>query len=305
VCIRGGGIDKELSTVSKQPVENKVITEALKYKTDTGHKHKKADITDFPSELPASDVYDWAKQPDKPAYSWSEIGNKPSTFPPSSHNHSYLPLSGGTVNGMVCHEQGMTVHTTHNTNSSEYAAGYRFGKIADIKIQASYIGSATIIMDFRWSFKKHPMRLYILFDHGALNSDVGLLWFKVIDYFYADAGLTQYNLYHNKIIPVCLLGENEKAICLKKTGTNLWSLYMTTGYQWANILIDNLFLQTDVGNAPVAITWYNSAFNINANDFVESNTCKIIYTGEKNPTHEKGIASGYFNPGVAKGDEYY
>ena len=37
------------------------------------HKSK---ISDFPSSLPASDVYDWAKQPTKPSYSFSEINGK-------------------------------------------------------------------------------------------------------------------------------------------------------------------------------------------------------------------------------------
>lgn len=55
----------------------------------------KSKITDFPSSLPASDVYAWAKASSKPSYSWSEIGSKPSTFTPSSHNHSYLTLYGG------------------------------------------------------------------------------------------------------------------------------------------------------------------------------------------------------------------
>lgn len=59
------------------------------------HTHKKSDITDFPTSLPASDVYGWAKASTKPSYSWSEIGSKPSTFTPSSHNHSYLTLYGG------------------------------------------------------------------------------------------------------------------------------------------------------------------------------------------------------------------
>lgn len=52
----------------------------------------KSKIIDFPSSLPASDVYAWAKASSKPSYSWSEIGSKPSTFTPSSHNHSYLTL---------------------------------------------------------------------------------------------------------------------------------------------------------------------------------------------------------------------
>lgn len=54
----------------------------------------KSKITDFPSSLPASDVYAWAKASSKPSYSWGEITGKPSTFTPSSHNHSYLTLYG-------------------------------------------------------------------------------------------------------------------------------------------------------------------------------------------------------------------
>lgn len=59
--------------------------------TPSSHTHTKSQITDFPSSMPASDVYAWAKAPNKPSYSWSEITSKPSTFTPSSHTH---PLSG-------------------------------------------------------------------------------------------------------------------------------------------------------------------------------------------------------------------
>ena len=52
-------------------------------------------VSGRPSSLPASDVPAWAKASTKPSYSWSEIGSKPSTFTPSSHNHSYLTLYGG------------------------------------------------------------------------------------------------------------------------------------------------------------------------------------------------------------------
>ncbi len=31
--------------------------------------------------------------------SWAGVNNKPSTYPPSSHNHNYLPLTGGTITG--------------------------------------------------------------------------------------------------------------------------------------------------------------------------------------------------------------
>ena len=50
----------------------------------------KSKITDFPSSLPASDVYAWAKASSKPSYSWGEITGKPSTYTPSSHNHTVI-----------------------------------------------------------------------------------------------------------------------------------------------------------------------------------------------------------------------
>lgn len=44
-------------------------------------------IKNKPTAMPASDVLAWAKAANKPAYSWSEITSKPSTFVPSAHNH--------------------------------------------------------------------------------------------------------------------------------------------------------------------------------------------------------------------------
>ena len=58
------------------------------------HKHVKADITDFPTSMPASDVAAWAKAASKPSYAWSEITGKPSTFAPSSHTHTSVIDSG-------------------------------------------------------------------------------------------------------------------------------------------------------------------------------------------------------------------
>ncbi|MCH1943028.1 hypothetical protein [[Clostridium] innocuum] len=46
------------------------------------HNHSRSDITDFPTSLPASDVYDWAKAVVKPIYEYGEItGNPPFSNP--------------------------------------------------------------------------------------------------------------------------------------------------------------------------------------------------------------------------------
>lgn len=47
-------IDSELSDISENPVENKVIKKALDDKAENNHNHTKSDITDFPTSLPAN-----------------------------------------------------------------------------------------------------------------------------------------------------------------------------------------------------------------------------------------------------------
>lgn len=54
------------------------ITPAAIGAAASSHTHTKSQITDFPSSMPASDVYAWAKASTKPSYSWSEISGKPS-----------------------------------------------------------------------------------------------------------------------------------------------------------------------------------------------------------------------------------
>lgn len=75
-----------------KPSEVRTLIEAA----PSSHTHTKSQITDFPSSMPASDVYAWAKASSKPSYSWSEITGKPSTFAPSSHTHTTIQ---GTYTG--------------------------------------------------------------------------------------------------------------------------------------------------------------------------------------------------------------
>lgn len=49
------------------------IKEALAGKAPLSHTHTKNQITDFPTSMPASDVYAWAKASSKPSYGISEI----------------------------------------------------------------------------------------------------------------------------------------------------------------------------------------------------------------------------------------
>lgn len=38
------------------------------------HTHSRNEIEDFPDSMPASDVYDWAKESEKPSYTYDEVG---------------------------------------------------------------------------------------------------------------------------------------------------------------------------------------------------------------------------------------
>ena len=67
-------VDASFVANSTNPVQSKVVKSALDGKSNTGHKHVKADITDFPTSMPASDVSAWAKAATKPSYSKAEVG---------------------------------------------------------------------------------------------------------------------------------------------------------------------------------------------------------------------------------------
>ena len=92
----------------------------------------KSKITDFPSSLPASDVYAWAKASSKPSYSWSEITSKPSTFTPASHTHNYAGSSsaGGSANSAVKLDTsaGSATQPVYFSGGKPVACSYTLGK---------------------------------------------------------------------------------------------------------------------------------------------------------------------------------
>lgn len=107
---------KRVYTTADKPTAGEIGAAA------SSHTHTKAQITDFPTSMPASDVYVWAKAPIKPSYSkgevglgnvdntadsaksvkyatsagsagavaWANVSGKPTTFAPSAHNHNDL-----------------------------------------------------------------------------------------------------------------------------------------------------------------------------------------------------------------------
>ena len=95
ISLNGGSTEgTNLFTYDGSKPKTLNITPAIIGAAYSSHTHTKSQISDFPSSMPASDVYAWAKASSKPSYSWGEITDKPSSFTPSSHTHSQYYDSG-------------------------------------------------------------------------------------------------------------------------------------------------------------------------------------------------------------------
>nr|DAG24774.1 MAG TPA: structural protein [Caudoviricetes sp.] len=135
--------------------------------TPSSHTHTKSQITDFPSSLPASDVYAWAKAKSKPAYSKSEVGlgnvdntadsaksvkyatsagsanavawgnvsGKPSTYPPASHTHNY---AGSSSAGGPATSASSLVHGAIQCGDNKNTTGYRLMATVSLNAWSNY-----------------------------------------------------------------------------------------------------------------------------------------------------------------------
>ena len=112
---------------TKFPVSWGEVTDKPTTFPPSSHTHTKSQITDFPTSMPASDVYSWAKQAQKPAYSWSEISSKP-TFATVATSGKYSDLSG-TPNLATVATSG-----SYNdlTNKPTFATVATSGKYSDL-----------------------------------------------------------------------------------------------------------------------------------------------------------------------------
>ena len=110
-------------------IQDEVIANAtaIEGKAPVQHTHTKSQITDFPTSLPASDVSAWAKAPNKPTYTASEVGAAP-----TSHTHTKsqitdlvdytLPKATKTTLGGVKVGDGLSI-TTDGTLSANAVSG--------------------------------------------------------------------------------------------------------------------------------------------------------------------------------------
>ena len=156
-----------------------IKTKAQDFFAAKNHKHEKADITDFPTSMPASDVYPWAKAATKPSYTKAEIGlgkvdntadadktvkrattagtadsansvtwenvkNKPTAFPVEAHTHDDRYYTEAEVDGKLnekLHEASYQGDLNDLTTTGLY---HLYGTNTNVPAN----GNATVYVDF-------------------------------------------------------------------------------------------------------------------------------------------------------------
>lgn len=120
------------------------------------HTHLVADITDFPTSLPASDVHDWAKAETKPVYTYEEVGALSSS--------THIP---STLEEMTDDQNHRTVSDIEKetwNNKSEFSGSYNdLTDVPEIKqltddLKAKYDNAATLATTNKNTLDTHAIQ---------------------------------------------------------------------------------------------------------------------------------------------------
>ncbi len=150
-------------------------------KAEKAHKHSKADVTDFPASMPASDVSAWAKAPTKPTYTaaevgaaekshrhaWGEVTGKPTTYPPEAHTHPYAgsQSAGGAA-----------------TSAAKLATARKITLAGAVNGSAAFDGSADVTITVEGDsaaagfLAAHPVGFYATCKAGVDPNGIGGTW---------------------------------------------------------------------------------------------------------------------------------
>ena len=127
-------VDASFIADSTNPVQSKVVKSALDGKSNTGHKHVKADITDFPTSMPASDVPAWAKAATKPSYNKSEVGlSNVDNTADSAKSVKYATSAGSATTAGTADALKVTSLTTQNLDDTKTVGLYYGGGSNSVK----------------------------------------------------------------------------------------------------------------------------------------------------------------------------
>ena len=147
--------------------------------TPSSHKHTKSEITDFPTSMPASDVYAWAKAQTKPSYSKSEVGlgNVDNTAD-KNKSVSYANSAGTTPNVSATTADTTTEsfrHVWFSDSSAETKRAYHDSLKYDPKsntMTTNIEGNATTASSVNWSGVKNAPTSFTPTAHSHGISDI-------------------------------------------------------------------------------------------------------------------------------------
>lgn len=132
---------------SLSAAQGKALKTLVDGKAPISHTHTKSQITDFPTSMPASDVYAWAKAATKPSYTKAEVGlgNVDNTAD-KNKSVNYATTAGSADNGVAA----------SSVDSSGYPGYIRFNNGIQICWGETNSGSANGSFFFPQSFLKAP-----------------------------------------------------------------------------------------------------------------------------------------------------
>lgn len=140
---------------SLSAAQGKALKTLVDGKAPTVHTHTKSQITDFPTSMPASDVYAWAKAVTKPSYTKAEVGLGNVDNTADKDKSVKYAETAGTAEKAVAADNGIAAFNVNNT--STMPTGYiRFNNGIQICWGKTYSGNTSGSFTYPQSFSGLP-----------------------------------------------------------------------------------------------------------------------------------------------------
>ena len=150
-------IDSQLDINSTNPVQNKVITEALNNKADTDHTHTTVNGHTVESNVPADAIFTDT--------TYTVVTNKKSGLMPAEYKYTLDNIADGVINDIS--ESDAMTYSSYNLNENYYSK-------AEIDAIFAQIGWVGTLEDYNSLSIKNPRMIYTTIDtDGTIRRFMG------------------------------------------------------------------------------------------------------------------------------------
>lgn len=140
---------------SLSAAQGKILKTLVDGKAPTSHTHTKSQITDFPTSMPASDVYAWAKAATKPTYTKAEVGLENVDNTADKDKSVKYAETAGTAEKAVAADNGIAGFYV-SSNSTTPSGCIRFNNGIQICWGKTYSGKTSGSFTYPQSFSLPP-----------------------------------------------------------------------------------------------------------------------------------------------------